>query len=359
MNNPLIRHGFSSRVVAPQGLGSLNVLVCGEAPGESEDANGVPFWPGAPAGSVLERAFTRQGMRREQFTLTNVVPCRPPNNFLDGAPWEAEAVAWGMTHLDAAIADTRPRAILALGNVATRATTGLAGDKLGVSLLTGYVLPSRWPSLPVIPCFHPSYLRRGAMSHFKVLMDAIRKAVAVAREQRQPVVPDPDNPPREYHMYPSESEAWDYAAHAQLIGGYLAYDIETPYSTNEDAAEEADGIQTIKSIQFSHSCESGIFLPWRPPFIEIAKHLLASRLPKLGWNTWRFDDPVLRSAGVHIQGPSHDLMWAHHHLQPDLPRGLQFVAGQNGWPFPWKHLDKASPSFYGIVDVDVLQFLVA
>lgn len=52
-------------------------------------------------------------------------------------------------------------------------------------------------------------------------------------------------------------------------------------------------------------------------------------------------------------------MWAWHHLQPDLPRGLQFAAAQMGWPWPWKHLAVASPAFYGIVDVDVLQWMVS
>ena len=352
----LTRFGFSSREVKPQGTGSIGVMLLGEAPGEDEDRNGTPFYPGAPAGSVLERSIRRQGMNRDQFAVTNVVPFRPPNNYLEGASWEAEAISSTQHLLDEAINRFRPRAIVALGGVATRATTGLAGPKMGVSYLTGFVLPSPRYNIPVIPCFHPAYLRRGKMSHFGILMGAIRLAVAVAREKRQAVVPPVNTPSPGYIMFPDERQALTFLQ--SITDERIAYDIETPYSTDEESAEEAEGKQTIKSIQFSLRPDSGIFMPWRKPFIDIAERVLAKPNPKLGWNTWRFDDPVLASNGVTINGDRHDLMWMWHHAQPDLPRGLQFAAAQMGWPWPWKHLDSKSPQCYGIVDVDVLQWLM-
>ena len=339
----------------PEGSGSLGVLILGEAMGEHEANDGLPFRPYAPAGSVLERAIRRGGMSRDQFVVWNVVPTQPPKNWLESAPWEAEAIAWGMTFLDDIVARYKPRCILALGGVATRATTGLAGYKMGVSELTGFVLPSPRYNIPVVPCFHPAYLRRGAMSHFGVLLRCLRLATQVARESRQPTLPQPESPPAGYVLYPTQEQAEDFED--SIAGDAIAYDIETPYSTTEDSAEEAEGEHTIKSIQFSLAPGSGIFLPWREPFIPIAKRILALPNPKLGWNIWRFDDPILKANGCEINGERHDLMWAWHHAQPDLPRGLQFAAGQQGWPWPWKHLDQASPQFYGIVDVDVLQWM--
>lgn len=339
------------------GYGTNGVLILGEAMGEQEAAEGRGFVEWAEAGSVLERAIRRLAMGREQFLIWNVVPTRPPNNWLEGAPWEREAIEWGRLYLEDLIQRLRPRVILALGAVATRATTGLVGNKMGVSNLTGFVLPSRY-GIPVVPCFHPSYLRHGKMSHMSVLLRAIKVAVSVAREGRQPVTPPYDNPPAGYIIAPTEEQANDFAE-AATRAQYLAYDIETPYSTEEDSAEEADGAQHIKSIQFSVHAGTGIYFPWRAPFIDIAKGMLSSDVGKLGWNIWRFDNPVLVSNGCSIRGESHDLMWAWHHSQPDLPRGLQFAAGQQGWPWPWKHLDAARPQFYGIVDVDVLQWMVA
>jgi hypothetical protein len=296
-------------------------------------------------------------MAREQFVLTNTVPSRPPKNFLDGAPYEAEAIAWGRPFLDDAIQRFRPRCILALGEVACRVATGLAGPKQGISDLVGYVLPSCWPGLPAVPCFHPSFLRRGYMSYFSVLLNAIKLAVRVAREGLSPVEPPIDSPPPGYLLYPTEEQAIQWLSRAAYEATYIAYDIETNYSANESEAEEAEVEHQIRSIQFSGAPGSGIFLPWRPPFIEVAKRILKLPQPKLGWNIWRFDNPLLAAAGCSVAGPLHDLMWAWHHLQPGLPRGLQFAAGQCGWPWPWKHLSDAAPQFYGIVDVDVCQFL--
>lgn len=340
----------------PEGKGSIGVLILGEAPGEQEAADGLPFRPNAPAGSVLERAIRRVGMNRDQFVLYNAVPVNPPKNWLEGAPWESAAIAWGRTYVEQVVSTFKPRVILALGGTATRATTGLSGPKLGVSNLCGFVLPSSY-GIPVIPCFHPSYLRRGKMSHFGVLLRCLKLAVQVARNNGQPTTPPVNDPPSGYHMWPTERDA-EYLLRDCEHGGYIAYDIETPYSTEEESAEEADGEQHIKSVQFSTQAGTGWFFPWRSPFREIATRILALPNPKLGWNIWRFDNPVLESNGVVIRGQSHDLMWAWHHLQPDLPRGLQFAAAQLGWPWPWKHLDNAAPQFYGIVDVDVLQFMV-
>jgi uracil-DNA glycosylase family 4 len=355
MSHALSKYRFSDKLVAPYGTGANGVLIVGEAPGELEDYHGLPFYAGAPAGSVLERAIRRVGMARESFVVTNTVPYRPPNNWLEGAPWRHEAVAVTEPILAATIDKFRPRAILALGGVATAAITGLAGEKLGVSSLTGFVLPSRY-NIPVIPCFHPAYLRRGKMSHMGVLMRCIKLAVAVAKGDVAIVLPPTEAPPAGYIMWPSEADAEQFVAEAARAR-YLAYDIETPYSDNEDVAEEAEGEQRVKSIQFADRYGHGIFFQWREPYVTLAKRLLSSDVPKLGWNNWRFDDPVLRANGCAIRGQNNDLMWAWHHLQPDLPRGLQFAAAQQGWPWPWKHLSGAHAEFYGIVDVDVLMWM--
>lgn len=352
----LSKYGFSSRLVPPQGTGAIGVLVLGEAPGQDEDLAGIPFCPWAQAGSVLERAITRRGYAREQFVITNCVPWRPPNNWLEGSPWCAEAIAEGEPLLAETIRQYRPRAILALGGVATRVATGLVGEKLGVTNLTGYLLPSKY-GIPCVPCFHPSYLRRGKMSLLGVMMRAIQMAVLAARGEIKVIEPPVANPPAGYILHPTEEQANEYCKDAAQ-SRYLSYDIETPWSGDEDVAEEAEGEQAIKSIQLSHSFGSGVFLSWREPFVEIAKRALASHTTKLSWNGWKFDAPILKENGCAIAGEDHDLMWTWHHLQPDLPRGLQFAAGQQGWPYCWKHLDKMAPAFYGIVDVDVLQWMI-
>ena len=136
------------------GTGSLGVLIVAEASGEAEAREGRPLIEWAPAGSLLERTLRRMGYNRDQFSLTNCLRCRPRNNWLDGAPWEFAALNKCRPNLDAAIAERRPRAILALGDTATRELTGEAGEARGVSHLGGYVFVGhQMPTLIVYPTY--------------------------------------------------------------------------------------------------------------------------------------------------------------------------------------------------------------
>lgn len=136
--------------------------------------------------------------------------------------------------------------------------------------------------------------------------------------------------------------------------GLLTYDIETPMSAYADEDELDEESVTITQIQFSLHPYSGIAFPWREPFITIARKLLVLSIRKAGWNIWNFDDPRLKLNGLVINGVSEDAMWLWHHLQPDLPMGLQFATGFFGMDFPWKHLTANLPR-YGCVDVDAVQ----
>ena len=53
-------------------------MLVGEAPGEEEDASGVPFC--GPAGKQLERLLALAGLTRRDIFITNLVRCRPPDN---------------------------------------------------------------------------------------------------------------------------------------------------------------------------------------------------------------------------------------------------------------------------------------
>lgn len=368
----------------PEGRCTLGVALIGEALGDAEEHDGgLPFRPYAEAGAILERAISRAGYSRDQFVLYNAVPAHPPRNYLEGAPYEAAALAWGHEYLEKVIHDYRVRAIVALGGVPLRSCTGMSGAYRGVSHLRGWVLPSAW-GVPVVPAYHPSFIRRGALPLFPDLMHCIKLAVAIASTKPDqcarffsPVLwrdyevkhparwPDPAEPvvPAGYHLHPSESDAWDFVRELELAPGrLLAYDIETPRST--DATEEDTdelGESQIISIQFSAAPGSGIFMPWREPFIAPALAALALPNPKAGANTWRFDDPLLAAHGARLAGVRHDVRWAFHHLQPDAPASLQHIASYycplGEWA-PWKHQHESHKEFYGIRDCDAVQWIM-
>jgi len=84
----------------------------GEAPGEQEDVQGVPFV--GPSGRLLRRLFRLGGIPEQGYYLVNVLKCRPPGN-RDPAGDEIEACR---PFLEAQLTILAPRLIVCLGRIA-------------------------------------------------------------------------------------------------------------------------------------------------------------------------------------------------------------------------------------------------
>ena len=364
---PLASHGTDFSAI--EGTGSLGVMIVAEASGEMEARDQLPLRPYAPSGSVLERTFRRMGYNRQQFSITNCIRCRPAKNWLAGSPWEYSALNKCRPNLDAAIRDRRPRAILALGDTATRELTGEAGEARGVSHLGGYVLRGaandQWRfDIPVIPTFHPSFIRRGKASLQGVFARNLQRAVNVAagkdREWEWDLEEAQRNGRIRYQVHPSLDDAERFALRvAENRGLSVSYDIETfeSASLDEDARDGFTDTR-IRLIQFSVGSGDGIAFPWEGRYREIAAAILHSDNVKCGHNLWLFDNRVLEACGqregldLRPRGTIHDTLQMFHHWQPDLPAHLQFAAQFVQFPFPWKHLAATDLEFYGCVDVD-------
>ena len=351
---------------AIEGTGSSGVMLVGEASGEHEQRDQLPFRPFAPAGGVLERVLRRMSLDRQQLSVTNVVRCRPRNNWLEGSPWEFGAINHCRPNLDAAIAERRPRCIVALGGVATRALTGLAGTALGVNHLAGYVVPLQGGHTPVIVNFHPAYLRRGKASHQGVFARILQRAVNIAAGRDHDFLwnVNPDDLITRLHMgkyvtHPTVGEATEFFWRLQNEGCPFSYDIETAESASidEDAREGFADTQ-MQLVQFSAGAGTAIAMPWQGDFKRIVQSILHLPNVKMGHNVWLFDNKVLAACGdregldLRPRGVVHDTLCMFHHWQPDLPAHLQFAASFVQFPFPWKHLAATDIEFYGCCDVD-------
>ena len=348
-----------------EGTGVSGIMLVGEASGEHEQREGTPFVKWAPAGSLLERIFRRMGLDRQQFSITNVVRCRPRNNWLEKSPWEYSAINHCRPNLDAAIAERRPRVIVALGGVATRELTGLAGTALGVTHLAGYVLPG--PNrIPVVPDFHPAYLRRGKASHQGLFARILNRARAIAAGTDRAWMWDIDPENQEtcralnYLTAPSLSDVESYAQYVLgNSGATVSYDIETDESASLDEdAREGFADTRIRLVQFAVDGRGAIAVPWERQFAGPVTSILHSANLKVGHNVWAFDNKVLRAAGeregldLRPRGTIHDTLAMFHHWQPDLPAHLQAAAQYVQFPFPWKHMADTDMPFYGCCDVD-------
>ena len=361
---PCLPHGTDYSIV--EGTGSLGTMLVGEASGEFEARTQTPFVSYAPAGSILERVLRRMSISREQVSITNVLRCRPRNNYLDGAKYEHEALAHCRPNLDAAIASRRPRSIVALGSIATRELTGMVGDKRGVSHLAGYCLPGP-DNIPTVPTWHPAFIRRGKASYQGAFARNMQRALNVAKGTDRSWL---------WNVDPGDSTTWGhkkYQIHPSLDvatlfrnwvrdnpAAVIAKDIETPESIDMDEDAREGFVDTeVRQIQFSVARDTAIVFPWTDPYREIAIELLHAPNPAYGHNWNIYDHRVLRACAAR-EGWRYsptvnvlDTLDMFHHWQPDLPAHLQFACSFIQFEFPWKHFHTIEHEpFYGACDVD-------
>jgi DNA polymerase len=158
------------------GPASAEVMFIGEAPGEDEDRQGVPFV--GRAGQLLNKIIAGgMRMRREDVYICNIIKCRPPEN-RNPLPEEA---ANCREYLEAQIELVRPRVICCLGGVASHF---LLDDPTAVGKMRGRWLQYR--GIPVRVTYHPAYLLRNytADARQKVWDDVVA-VVAKLREVRE------------------------------------------------------------------------------------------------------------------------------------------------------------------------------
>ncbi len=144
------------------GAGNKNAdwMIVGEAPGQSEDQQGLPFV--GKAGLLLTEMLRAIDLDREQVFITNVVKCRPPGN-RDPDPIEVKTCE---AYLLRQIALLKPKIILALGHVAAQA---LLNTDAPIAGLRGKIHALN--DTPVIVVYHPAYLLRSTLDKRKAWAD--------------------------------------------------------------------------------------------------------------------------------------------------------------------------------------------
>ncbi|HWX45306.1 MAG TPA: uracil-DNA glycosylase [Solirubrobacteraceae bacterium] len=141
--------GTRKTVVFGAGNADADLMFVGEAPGASEDEQGLPF-VGA-AGKLLEKLLGEIGMARADVFIANVLKCRPPGN-RDPQPAEIENCR---EYLYRQVELIQPRVICTLGNFSTKL---LREDPTGITRLHGQpeVLVVGRRAVRIYPIFHPA-----------------------------------------------------------------------------------------------------------------------------------------------------------------------------------------------------------
>ena len=143
----------ATKIVFSDGKYNSPIMIVGEAPGEKEDAIGIPFV--GEAGLLLNKMLNAIKIKRENIYITNVVNYRPPNN---RKPEFSEIKRYSV-FLREHISIINPKILILMGSTAMEA---LLGQKLKISKERG-----KWKEIIInqktfltILTFHPAYLLR-------------------------------------------------------------------------------------------------------------------------------------------------------------------------------------------------------
>ena len=156
------------------GTRPARVLFVGEAPGQHEDEQGIPFV--GRAGELLTAIIEKgMGLDRREVVIANVLKCRPPGN-RDPSP---EEKALCTPFLDRQIELVDPEVVIPLGR---HAAQHILHSTESMGRLRGRVhrpgpAAGALGGRVVIPTFHPAYLLRSP-SHKKECWADIQLAMA-------------------------------------------------------------------------------------------------------------------------------------------------------------------------------------
>lgn len=146
---------MSCRSPVPTDVGStlFSWMIVGEAPGEDEDEQGIPFV--GRSGKLLDWTLEESGLERSQFTVTNVVKCRPPGNRLPSQEERGACFHW----FDRELQVFNPSMIMMLGKTSYESLFPYS---------SGFVHGGMFcrDERQYVSLYHPSYwLRNGGMRY--------------------------------------------------------------------------------------------------------------------------------------------------------------------------------------------------
>jgi uracil-DNA glycosylase family 4 len=331
------------------------ILLVGMAPGRDELAADKPFIGGS--GRLLWSQMKLAGMDRADCYIVNVIGEWPEAT--GGAPTKAQYDKW-FDRVNDALLESKAKVMVLLGKDAFQRVTGLTG---GIESWRGYLIEredcvaiprtveeiveykssgkghkkgdpravrrkvAAPPPIPplvrwVLPTLHPSGVMRSGMVTLPAFIADLRR---VKRALDGELEVHPEN--------------YSNAPIALPAHKAVACDIETPMDSraiNRVGMATEDGTWTA---------------PWDNRSREAVASLLKQKEVVKVFQNMSFDVPRLEESGVPIEGPFWDTMLSAQMLQPDLPKGLNYIISLYLDRKRHKHLSELEPAFYNAMDV--------
>lgn len=335
--------------IKPSGPVPARVMIVGEAPGQTEEQLGRPF-VGA-SGKELMRMLKQAEIDPAACFMTNVFMDRPDGNDIKNFcvnraaagkdyPWpalstgnypEPARATRELDRLASEIAEVKPDLILAVGNTPCWALIG----RVGISKLRGSIFPcSLVGGVPVIPTYHPAAILRDWSLRVIAVADLVKAARFLAGDLH------PKR--RELWLEPTLAEVqnffdqWIYGDRPSV----LSFDIETKRETITCIGFAPSDGRSITVPFYDPRKPDGNYWPTQEEELgawRLCKGVLESDIPKLGQNGL-YDIQYCHRFGIRVRNYREDTMIRHHALQPEMEKGLGFMASIYTDEAPWKVL---------------------
>ena len=332
--------------VPARGPSDSQIIVLGEAPGNNETIYGRPFVGGA--GKELMDQLRDAGLDPDSIYFTNVFPFQPEKNNVEhyflpkkegittipplknGKYLNPDALQFYCDTLQS-LRNHPARIIIALGNTALWALTGLQG-------ITKYRgVWHQWEDKWILPTIHPSAILRRYQDRSTVIVDLL--SVKTFLDSGKPSPLD-DAPIYTIHKNPLRSDLENFYQ-AAAAAPSLSCDIET-------------AVSQIRSFGFSISPTEAFVIPifeidtgnyWLRPedevyAVQIIKRICELPAPKLFQNGLYDLQYLWKIWGITVRNPEHDTYLLHHALQPELPRSLGYLGSIYTNNPAWKQMRK-------------------
>ncbi len=184
-------HEGRTQTVPGSGNANADIMFIGEAPGQYEDEQGLPFV--GRSGQYLNYLLDKIGLSRPDVFITNVVKCRPPGN----RDPQSDEINACKAYLERQIATIDPKVIVTVG----RYSMARYFPRAKISEIHGQ--PLYRDGRAYYPIYHPAAalrtprLKRDMEIDFQRLLDVIEEVKRLRATGETPQDDTPPEPPEQ------------------------------------------------------------------------------------------------------------------------------------------------------------------
>jgi len=325
------------------------IMIVGEAWGKDEAAQRRPFVGGT--GKLLRGLLRQVGIDPAETYMTNVFNLQPqPRNdirnlcgtkpegikgmpFLQRSKYVLAKYEPELHRLYQEVKDVQPNLILACGATPCWALLGTEGIKK----LRGAPILSNVGSTKLLPTYHPSAVARDWKLRPIVLSD-------LAKAKAESEFPEIRRPKREIWIEPNTDDIARFIRKYIIPSPDLSIDIETVGGKYITCIGFAPTVDRALVIPFHDSRKKGCNY-WQTLSEETAAWDLVRYICGLDKNivgqNFIYDMQRLWDVyGIPCPHASNDTMLRHHAMQPEMEKGLDFLASIYTDELKWKFMGK-------------------